>query len=132
MERFKSKIEEERKISFPEALKRYIMVELQCDMTQCKPCSFPDCPLLEKSEKDLEHETKTVELSKALDKDLEENIIKRYLMVETSCDGTACDPCTYPNCQRFSRDMKLEMREKFKKPKVRRIFSIDREGNVIE
>ena len=131
MDKFRSNIQD-GKLSFPEALKRYIMIELQCDMTQCDPCTFPDCPLLEKLEKDLDNETKTVELAKTHDVELEEKIVKRYLMIETSCDGTACDPCTYPNCQRFSRDMKLEMKDKFQKPKVRRVFSIDRDGNIIK
>lgn len=25
----------------------------------------------------------------------------RYLMIELSCDETQCNPCTYPNCQRY-------------------------------
>ena len=28
---------------------------------------------------------------------------KRYVMIELSCDEKACSPCTYPNCQRFTR-----------------------------
>jgi hypothetical protein len=128
---------EEFKLSFPEALKRYIMLELHCDMTQCKPCSFPECPLLEKRRVE-EPETKTVELSdgsrhvEVEGTTIVKDKVKRYLMVELSCDGTACSPCTYPNCQRFSRDMKLEMGEKFKKPNVKRVLSIDKNGNLID
>jgi len=32
--------------------------------------------------------------------------MNRYLMVELSCDETQCQPCTYPNCQRFVREHK--------------------------
>jgi len=28
---------------------------------------------------------------------------ERYLLVELSCKDLKCDPCTYPNCQRFVR-----------------------------
>lgn len=120
----------------PEDVKRYIMVELHCDMTQCKPCTFPDCPLLEKKRVD-EVDTKTVELGGGHGQEMEagktvikENV-KRYLMVELSCDGTSCDPCTYPNCQRFVRDVHFGDLAPSKKPKVRRVLSIDKEGKVI-
>jgi len=120
----------------PEKVKRYIMVELHCDMTQCKPCKFPVCPLLEKkNEEDLK--TKTVELCHGSSVTVEEgkkvvtDKVKRYLMVELSCDDTSCNPCTYPNCQRFIRDSHLRETTVNKKPKVRRIVSIDKNGKVI-
>jgi hypothetical protein len=41
---------------------------------------------------------------------------KRQVLIELSCASQNCDPCTYPNCQRYVREM-----PKSKKPVVRRI-----------
>jgi len=30
---------------------------------------------------------------------------ERYLLVELSCKDHKCSPCTYPNCQRFVREI---------------------------
>ena len=30
---------------------------------------------------------------------------ERYLLVELSCKDHKCSPCTYPNCQRFVREV---------------------------
>lgn len=38
-------------------------------------------------------------------KDLEKEIDRRYLLLELACKEKKCDPCTYPNCQRFAREM---------------------------
>ncbi len=38
--------------------------------------------------------------SQSLDKGEE-----RYLLVELSCKDHKCSPCTYPNCQRFVREV---------------------------
>ena len=35
---------------------------------------------------------------------------KSYENIETSCDVTACAPCTYPNCQRFVKEKKARKR----------------------
>ncbi len=122
--------------ALPEKVKRFIMVELHCDMTQCKPCKFPVCPLLEqKNEEELK--TKTVELSHESSTSTEtgkkvvSERVRRYLMVELSCDDTSCNPCTYPNCQRFIRDTHLRDGTTSKKPKVRRILSIDKDGKIL-
>jgi len=29
----------------------------------------------------------------------------RYVMIELSCDESQCNPCTYPNCQRYVRHL---------------------------
>ena len=31
---------------------------------------------------------------------------KRFLLIELSCKDHKCSPCTYPNCQRFVREVK--------------------------
>jgi hypothetical protein len=33
-----------------------------------------------------------------------DNVQKRYLMLELSCADRKCNPCTYPSCQRFTRE----------------------------
>jgi hypothetical protein len=122
----------------PSDTKNYIMLELHCDMTQCKPCTYPVCPLLKKKE-EKGISSKTVELATG---PLHERVdgkmvmtedIRRYVMVEISCDRTKCDPCTYPNCQRFTREIAIthnHVKDK-KKPKVRRVLLLDRNGKVI-
>ncbi len=34
---------------------------------------------------------------------------KRYMMIELSCTEKACNPCTYPNCQRYARTKKIAL-----------------------
>lgn len=46
------------------------------------------------------------------------DIDKRYVLIELSCDERHCDPCTYPNCQRFVRENKK------KKSFTTRIFEV--------
>jgi len=36
----------------------------------------------------------------------EDKQINRYLLIELSCSNVQCQPCTYPNCQRFVREKK--------------------------
>ena len=47
---------------------------------------------------------------------------KRQVLIELSCASQNCDPCTYPNCQRYVREM-----PKSKKPVVRRIKEVSAE-----
>lgn len=47
---------------------------------------------------------------------------KRQVLIELSCASQNCDPCTYPNCQRYVREM-----PKSKKPIVRRIREVSAE-----
>ena len=129
--------------SLPEPVKRYIMVELHCDMSKCDPCTYPDCPLLDETDS-FKDDHKTVQLSKGPQHTVVDGKthvtadVKRYIMVESSCDRTKCDPCTYPNCQRFVRDISLEEGTKgqngkwMDKPKVRKVVQIDRDGTVIK
>jgi hypothetical protein len=35
-----------------------------------------------------------------------EKLLRRYELIEASCDRARCVPCTYPNCQRFVREKK--------------------------
>jgi len=47
---------------------------------------------------------------------------KRQVLIELSCASQNCDPCTYPNCQRYVREM-----PKSRKPVVRRIKEVSAE-----
>ncbi len=35
-----------------------------------------------------------------------ERLLRRYELIETSCNRARCIPCTYPYCQRFVREKK--------------------------
>jgi hypothetical protein len=128
---------EKKDEQLPAEVKNYIMVELHCDMTQCKPCTYPTCPLLKKEDKK-GVSSKSTELSKGEAQEIIDgkvamkDDVKRYVMVEISCDRTKCAPCTYPNCQRFVRDTSIMGTNKKSKPKVRRVLLIDRNGKALE
>lgn len=47
---------------------------------------------------------------------------KRQVLIELSCASQNCDPCTYPNCQRYVREL-----PKSKKPVVRRVRELTAE-----
>ncbi len=47
---------------------------------------------------------------------------KRLVLIELSCASQNCDPCTYPNCQRYVREL-----PRSKKPVVRRIRELSTE-----
>ena len=47
---------------------------------------------------------------------------KRQVLIELSCASQNCDPCTYPNCQRYVREM-----TKPKKPVIRRVRELSPE-----
>ena len=47
---------------------------------------------------------------------------KRKVLIELSCASTKCDPCTYPNCQRYVREL-----PKTKKPVVNRVTEVSAE-----
>jgi hypothetical protein len=50
----------------------------------------------------------------------EEKEINRYILIELSCSNIHCDPCTYPNCQRF-------VREKREKPIAKSVRAVTTE-----
>jgi len=47
---------------------------------------------------------------------------KRQVLIELSCASQNCDPCTYPNCQRYVREL-----PKSRKPVVRRVRELSAE-----
>ena len=44
---------------------------------------------------------------------------KRVVLIELSCFSKQCTPCTYPNCQRYMREMANK-----KKPSVAKVTEI--------
>jgi len=97
------------------------MIELSCDQTQCKPCTYPNC------QRYVRHQAKSKKLAATVkpisSKALEINASKeselrgaseigcphhvnRFILTELSCSEAKCYPCTYPNCQRFVRSKK--------------------------
>ena len=46
----------------------------------------------------------------------------RQVLIELSCASKECNPCTYPNCQRYIREM-----PKSKKPVVYKVTEVSRE-----
>ncbi len=46
---------------------------------------------------------------------------RRIVMIELSCAHMNCSPCTYPNCQRYVREMKR------KKPVVGKVIELTSE-----
>jgi hypothetical protein len=98
--------------------KRYLMIELSCDEKACSPCTYPNCQryarLQTKNKKLTESvkpiATKELEVVKKVEKAAEEPKypyqVSRYILTELSCSNAKCSPCTYPNCQRYSRTNK--------------------------
>jgi hypothetical protein len=55
-------------------------------------------------------------------KDVPDAPDKRQVLIELSCASQNCDPCTYPNCQRYVREL-----PKNKKPVVKQVKELTRE-----
>ncbi len=107
-----------------ELTKRYVMIELSCDEMACSPCTYPNCQRFvrhqQKSKKfagtiksiaskelpvNAKQEKVMAELS-AEETPKYPHQVNRYILTELSCSNAKCSPCTYPNCQRFSRTAK--------------------------
>lgn len=104
-----------------EPTRRYLMIELSCDQTQCKPCTYPNCQRYVRqrmknkklaatikpiASKELEiNASKESELSRIAEAQYP-HYVNRYILTELSCSEAKCSPCTYPNCQRFVRSRK--------------------------
>lgn len=105
-----------------EPTRRYLMIELSCDQTQCKPCTYPNCQRyvrLQTKNKKLAAtirpiSSKTLEINAPKESELKSTSeigyphhVNRYILAELSCSDAKCSPCTYPNCQRFVRSKKI-------------------------
>ncbi len=80
--------------------KRLLMIELSCKDHKCNPCTYPDCQRYTKLTQKPKFNVKRFEVENPSMKDDERQWI---MFVELSCKDKKCNPCTYPNCQRFKR-----------------------------
>lgn len=83
--------------------KRYLMVELSCKDFKCKPCTYPDCQRYVRLKEKPKMTTKVFEVEKPPVS--KEGYRQWYMFVELACSEKQCDPCTYPNCQRYKREV---------------------------
>jgi hypothetical protein len=84
--------------------KRYLMIELACKDHKCNPCTYPDCQRFVKLTQKPKFNVKRFEVEKPPLG--EEEYRQWYMFVELSCADKKCNPCTYPNCQRYKRELK--------------------------
>ncbi|UCD92521.1 MAG: hypothetical protein JSV43_00920 [Methanobacteriota archaeon] len=101
--------------------RRYMLLELACKERHCDPCTYPDCQRFtremgkKKPFTTSMFELRTVEKKGRIEAD------RRYVVVELACKEKHCDPCTYPDCQRYVREFKKK--ERFTTP----LFEMSRE-----
>lgn len=90
--------------------RRYLLLELSCAGKKCDPCTYPNCqrfsremgkrpPITTRM-----FELRSVETKGQFEPD------RRYIVVELACKEKKCDPCTYPDCQRYVREFKKKPR----------------------
>jgi hypothetical protein len=86
---------------------RYLLVELSCKDQKCSPCTYPNCQRFARTvpkKKPFETRmTKMFEIKKPITKP--QDTRERLVLIELSCKDEKCSPCTYPNCQRFAREV---------------------------
>jgi hypothetical protein len=82
--------------------KRFLMIELSCKDHKCNPCTYPDCQRYVKLTQKPKFNVKRFEVENPSMKDEERQWI---MFVELSCKDKKCNPCTYPNCQRYQRQV---------------------------
>jgi hypothetical protein len=92
---------------------RVLLIELSFKDKKCDPCTYPNCQRfarIEPKKKPYETRmTKMFEVKKPVTS--EESTRDRLVLIELSCKDKKCNPCTYPNCQRFASE-KLQGKKK--------------------
>ncbi len=107
---------------------RYLLVELSCKDHKCSPCTYPNCQRFATTTtpKKKPYETrmtKMFEIKKPITSP--EEPLERLVLIELSCKDKKCSPCTYPNCQRFAKEM-----GKGKKPFKVKVTEIEKDREV--
>jgi hypothetical protein len=87
------------------AQKRYLMLELSCADRKCNPCTYPNCQRFTR-----ENGHKRIVFSRIFEAPTRisaggDTYRQRYVLLELSCSERKCNPCTYPNCQRYEREV---------------------------
>jgi len=83
--------------------KRYLMMELSCTDRKSNPCTYPNCQRFVR-----ENGHKRIVSSRIFEAPTcistgGDTYRQRYVLLELSCSERKCNPCTYPNCQRYER-----------------------------
>jgi len=106
---------------------RYLLVELSCKDHKCSPCTYPNCQrFVRETPKKRPYETrmtKMFEIKKPITSP--QDPLERLVLIELSCKDKKCSPCTYPNCQRFAREV-----GKSKKPFKVKVTEIEKGKEV--
>ncbi len=107
---------------------RFLLVELSCKDHKCSPCTYPNCQrFVRELPKKRPYETrmtKMFEVKKPITSPTQP--LERMVLIELSCKDKKCSPCTYPNCQRFAREL-----GKGKKPFKVKVTEIEK-GKEVE
>jgi hypothetical protein len=110
---------------------RVLLVELSCKDKKCDPCTYPNCQRyarMEPKKKPYETRmTKMFEVRKPVTK--AEDTRDRLVLIELSCKDKKCNPCTYPNCQRFASE---KMQGKKKAPFKVKVTELQKDTEVKE
>ncbi len=110
---------------------RVLLIELSCKDKKCDPCTYPNCQRfarIEPKKKPYETRmTKMFEVRKPVTKD--EDTRDRLVLIELSCKDKKCNPCTYPNCQRFAAE---KMQGKKKAPFKIKVTELQKDTEVKE
>ncbi len=100
----------EDKVPGKEVDRRYMLLELACADRHCDPCTYPNCQRFSRElGKKKPFTTKMFEV-RPMEKKGKVEPDRRYVMVELACKEKHCNPCTYPNCQRYVREFKKKDR----------------------
>ena len=90
--------------------RRYMLLELSCADRHCDPCTYPNCQRFSRElGKKKPFTTKMFEV-RPMEKKGKFEPDRRYVMVELACKEKNCNPCTYPDCQRYVREFKKKDR----------------------
>lgn len=87
------------------AQKRYLMVELSCADRKCNPCTYPNCQRFTRENGKKRVISSRIFESRPAPDAVRETHRQRYVLLELSCSERKCNPCTYPSCQRYEREV---------------------------
>ena len=110
---------------------RVLLIELSCKDKKCDPCTYPNCQRfarIEPKKKPYETRmTKMFEVRKPVTG--AEDTRERLVLIELSCKDKKCNPCTYPNCQRFASE---KMQGKKKAPFKVKVTELQKDTDAKE
>jgi hypothetical protein len=101
--------------------RRYMLLELACKERHCDPCTYPDCQRFSREMGKKKPFTTSMFELRTMETEGRVEADRRYVVVELACKEKHCDPCTYPDCQRYVRE--FTKKERFTTP----LFEMSRE-----